>query len=121
MTAAADFANLHFTDATIQQVTLQGNRLLLRVKKIMVLEGDKPPELIPTCELVFEGVTFSRRVLIPYARSPKLKDTLPEETVTDVDGAHTGNLYELEGLLERPAAWIKEWSIHATSFSIATP
>ena len=121
--APENFGRLHFTEATFGAITLDGDVLRIEVRGLPLL-GDHPLATedlgVVAGDLVFKGVSRSRRTISEYIGDPKAPDGFkPRRELVDVDRARVSGQqeYVFEGVQTTPVAWV-DWVIVANQFEL---
>lgn len=118
------YDELHFTDCDLSIESLGKDRLVIQVSNLGVLPGhplNTTPAMIfiTHCRLVFGGVRKSERSMHEYIGDPTAGIFRTPYTIVDHQSqgqAHKpGTVYELEGVLDHPRAWV-DWTIESTAF-----
>jgi hypothetical protein len=111
------FDDLDFFDANIENIELTGpSTLRVDLSKVSIVTETRT---IARCRLEFTGVTHSERIVCEHLKATT--GFAPSRTITDVAEQPrllASRLYELEGRLVSPSAWIHSWHIIATACTI---
>ena len=122
-----DFRLLFTTDALYGKPSIAGDSLRICVRELQVMKGhplhtrsDTNLQILPPCHFVFEDVSSSVRILVPYLGDPTLGKFGKE--YSEADGPFSARLdgkeYGFEGRMEHPAAWVRDWVVAAGSFTL---
>lgn len=120
-----DFELIYFTDSFLGEPTIFGDTLEVFVRNIGLLPNHTMNQenqmfFVEQAKLKFNGVRYSQRTIHRYAGNPKTDGFLPSYIVTDVERKEVNyeiKVFELEGVLEQPQAWV-DWLIEANSVTL---
>lgn len=125
-----NFEFLFTTDASYGQPIVVADTIKLCVRELNLMKGHPLHtgtgdglKRLAACHFIFEDVTSSVRILVPYIGDPKVGSFGEAHTECDGPfGQHTVKQgYGFEGRMENPPAWVRDWVIVAGSFTLLVP
>lgn len=122
MTSTVCFDHLDFFDANVGNIRVLTDLVEIHVSNVAP-SANCPKEAAPSdrfnCVLIFRGVTRSDRIIIKYVDAGlNFEKPITVHDVVSKDPLPGSRIYELEGVLESPHAWIEEWKIVATDCEV---
>lgn len=116
---------IHPTECFLEEPQISGGTMVIPARNIGIFPGHplnsaSTPIFLAQCRLVYTGVKSSVRTIHEYAGDPKQDGFMPPRTVHDgpfISTSGQTKLFELEGTLERPFAWV-DWDIESTTFHL---
>ncbi len=114
------FDKINFSEVNIDPPVFDGDKLVIKIHNVtLVSDNGYSLKFIGSAFLIFYGVVKSTRKISEYIGDPK-KDGCKESYYKD-DVVYSNSdlegkvVYEFEGFLTNPLAWIGSWIIYCDS------
>jgi hypothetical protein len=115
-------------ECNLKPPLIEGNQITVGIENLGImpehpLNSSESLLYVKNCQLIFEGVVRSERIVSEYAGHPRHDGFKPPQKV--VDGPFRPNnkatvTFRLGGVLQAPLSWV-DWEIQCVSFYLEVP